>query len=51
MEKWLEVKRIEMEAGDLSPNYLTTLEHYAKPKGVMSWWDGISIHEIDYAAL
>ena len=51
MDKWLEVKRIEMEAGDLSPNYLTTLEHYAKPNGVMSWWDGISIHEIDYAAL
>jgi integrase len=51
MERWLEVKAAQVEAGDRSPTYLRTLEHYAKPGGVMSFWDGKSIHEVRYATL
>ncbi len=51
LERWLDVKRAEVRAGDRSPTYLRTLEHYAKDGGVLSWWDHLSIHEVSYAAL
>ena len=51
IERWLEVKRREVEAGDRSPTYLRELERYAKPDGYFSWWVGHTIFEIDYGAL
>ena len=50
-ERWLEVKQAEADAGGLSPTYIKTLRHYAKPEGVLSWWQGQSIHGVSYGAL
>ena len=33
LDKWLELKRREVEAGDRSPTYLRELERYARPAG------------------
>ncbi len=51
MERWLEVKRREVAAGDRSPTYLRELDRYAQPNGHLSWWRERSIHEIDYGTL
>ena len=51
VEKWLDVKRREVEAGDRSPTYLRELKRYARNGGHFSWWNGRTIYEIDYAAL
>jgi integrase len=49
--KWLEVKASEVEAGTLSPGYLRELRRHAKPGGHFSFFDRLSICEIDYALL
>ena len=49
--KWLDVKRREMEAGDISPTYLRDLERFAESDGYFSWWVGRTIYDINYAAL
>ena len=51
VERWLQVKRREVEAGDRSPTYLRELERYAKPGGYFSWWAGTTIFDVDYGAL
>ena len=51
VERWLEVKRREVDAGDRSPTYLRELVRYARPEGHFSWWVGCSIFEIDYGGL
>ena len=49
--QWLETKRREVEAGDRSPTYVRELERYMRPGGHFSFWDGWSIHEVNYASL
>ncbi len=51
LDRWLEVKRREAKAGDISPTYLRELERYAKPGGHFSWWEGASIFQVRYAQL
>ncbi len=51
VERWLDVKRREVEAGDRAPMYLRELKRYARSDGHFSWWEGRTIYEIDYAAL
>lgn len=51
LERWLEVKRREVAAGDRSPTYLAELERYARDGGHFSFWTGRSIHEVNYGAL
>ena len=51
LERWLEVKRAEAEAGDRSPTYLRELERYAKDEGHFAFWSGLGIHAITYATL
>ena len=51
LERWLEVKRQEVTAGDRAEYYVRELERWAKPRGHFSWWDGKSIREVTEAAL
>jgi hypothetical protein len=48
LDRWLEVKRREMQGGSLSPTYLRELERYARPGGYFSFLDDLSIFEIGY---
>ena len=48
---WIEAKRREVRAGDLSPTYLRELDRYAAPGGHFAFWDGLSIFQADYAHL
>ena len=43
LERWLEVKRRQCRAGDISPTYLRELERWARPDGHFGWWWGRSI--------
>jgi Sigma-54 interaction domain len=51
LDRWLEVKRAETEAGDRSPTYRAELERYAKPGGHFDFWAGLGVHAITYATL
>jgi integrase len=51
VERWIDLKRRETDAGDLSPTYLREIVRYAKDDREFSWWDGRTIFEIDYGAL
>jgi len=51
LERWLEVKRRETEAGDRSPTYLRELKRYTRRDGHFSFFSTYSIHEIDYGLL
>jgi len=49
--QWLSLKQHEASAGDRSPTYVRELERFLQPGGHFSWWDGRSIHDVNYAAL
>ncbi len=51
LEKWLDNRRRDAKAGDISPTTLRELERYARPGGVFSWWQHHSIYEIGYGPL
>lgn len=52
LERWLAMKRREVEAGDRSPTYLRELERYCGEGGhIRAWWGTESIYRIDYAGL
>jgi integrase len=49
--RWIEWKRHEVEAGDLSPTTLREYERYARQDGHFSFWVGRSVHDVTKAAL
>lgn len=51
IDRWLEGKRRETAAGDLSPTYLRELERWCRAGGHLSWWRERSILDVDVAAL
>ena len=51
LSRWIELRRREMSAGSLSPNFVRELERLAAPGGQISFFDRISIHEVTYGRL
>ena len=51
LERWLDTKRREVEAGDRSPTYVRELKRYARPGGEFAFLAGYSVNEIDYGIL
>ncbi|MCP5057873.1 MAG: tyrosine-type recombinase/integrase [bacterium] len=51
LPRWLEIKRREVAAQDLSPTYHRELVRYARKDGEFSFLNAYSIHEISYAVL
>ena len=49
--RWIELRRREMAAGSLSPNFVRELERLAAPGGHFSFFDRVSIHEVTYGLL
>jgi integrase len=50
-ERWLEVRKAQVEAGDLSPRTIQEYEHYRRPGGEIEWWGKKSIFDINYGSL
>lgn len=48
---WMEHRREQEKAGDLSPTYLRELERYSRVGGHFSWWCDRSVLEITAATL
>ena len=51
LSRWIELKRQQVAAGDLSPTYLRELDRYARPNGCFQFVSPLSIHEISYGCL
>jgi integrase len=51
LERWLDTKRREVEAGDRSPTYVRELRRYARPDGEFAFLAGYSVNEIDFGTL
>jgi len=51
LSRWLALRRREMSAGSLSPNFVRELERLAAPGGHFSFFDRTSIHEVSYGLL
>lgn len=49
--KWLERKRQDEAAADISPGYLRELERYAKRAGYFSWWHDVTIWDVNTGLL
>lgn len=48
---WLDHKWGQVEALDRSPNTVREYERYARDGGELEFWEGMSVYEVDYAAL
>ncbi len=48
LARWLEIRRRETAAGDMSPGYLSELERFTNPGGHFAFFDRDSIHEFSY---
>jgi len=51
LQRWIDLRRREMAAGSLSPNFVRELERLAAPGGHFSFFDRVSIHEVTYGLL
>lgn len=51
LTRWLELRRREMAAGSLSPNFVWELEQLAALGAHFSFFDRISIHDVPYGVL
>jgi len=51
LQRWIDLRRREMNAGSLSPNFVRELERLAAPGGHFSFFDRVSIHEVTYGLL
>jgi len=51
LERWIDLRRREMNAGSLSPNFVRELERLVAPGGHFSFFDRVSIHDVTYGLL
>jgi len=51
LDRWLEAKRLDTAAGDLSPRTLDELERWSRPAGHFGFWRGRSILDVNVASL
>ena len=51
LDRWIAGRRREMEAGGLSPRFVSELERLRTPAGHFAFFDHVSIHEVTYGLL